>query len=85
MTTSTETKRPAYPLRAITGRPSQMIEVLECGHRIVRPAGLGEDLTKPSKVSRRRCWKCEPLQPTPRPRKITGRAALRVDDVTRPE
>jgi hypothetical protein len=47
------------PLRKIIARPEQMAETLECGHTLPRPAGLGEDLMKPSKVKSRRCWMCQ--------------------------
>lgn len=47
------------PLRAIIDRPSQLVEHLECGHMVNRPCGLGEDLTKPSKAKRRRCYICQ--------------------------
>ena len=48
----------SLPLRKIVDRPSQLVEVLECGHRQSRPLGLGEDATKPSKAARRRCYQC---------------------------
>lgn len=48
----------AGPLRLIIDRPSDLSEALECGHTINRPLSLGECAMYPSKVKRRRCYKC---------------------------
>jgi len=53
--------KPTAPLRKIVDRPAQLVEVLECGHRISRPLGLGENAMLPSKVARRRCHLCASL------------------------
>ena len=48
----------AGPLRLIVSRPTNFTEILECGHTICRPLGLGEMAMYPSKVKRRRCYEC---------------------------
>lgn len=49
----------AYPLRKIVARPSDLTEMLECGHLINRPISLGEAIQFPSKAKRRRCYHCD--------------------------
>lgn len=53
------------PLRLIVARPERMRETLPCGHTIDRVAGLGEDLHRPPKAKRRRCWKCGEAEALP--------------------
>ncbi len=52
---------PTAPLRKIVDRPAQLVEILECGHRVGRPLGLGENAMLPSKATRRRCHLCASL------------------------
>lgn len=46
------------PLRKIVARPSDLSEMLECGHLVNRPLALGECAMFPSKAKRRRCYHC---------------------------
>lgn len=66
----------AHPLRAIVARPSNLKEMLECGHLINRPLSCGEVAMFPSKAKRRRCYHCAPeakALPAPKQRKSPAR------------